>query len=218
MCRQKNQHDSPRQPKPSLDRGWAKIFGIPMDPRSYGAYVKRPSPNKEFLVVFEPGVEYAMMRYQHEFRLLDSSKILVQAFHGLASPIQNAWWSPDSRIVAVPIDDPKGGLLLFDVKRQRYSLNHFNSYQETTKVTCTSVRIGVERREFEAVFGKEFRPPSDVSFRFATLRWVTAPETGDWKLGTAFRSAPKARWQLPPSKAMKAYAKEHGIKLLIAKP
>ena len=214
MSRKQNKEGAALPPNPSPTRGWAKVFGFPKDPRSYGEYVKRPSPNKRLLLVFEPGDEYAMMRYQHEFRLVDAKKALIQVFQGLVSPMQCAWWSPDSRIVAVSVDDPNGGLLLYNVKRRRYSLVHFNSYQEKAHITSTSVKIAVDQSEFEAIFGKEFRPPRDVSFRFAALRWFPAPEVGAWKLGAAFRCAPKAKWQPPPSKAMRAYAKEHGIELL----
>jgi len=218
MSKQKIQKEAPRLPKASHARGWAKIFGFPRDPRSYGKYVKRPSPNSKNMVVFEPGIEYAMMRYRHEFRLVDSSKTLVQAFHGLASPMQNAWWSPDSRVVAIPIDEPLEGLLLFNVNLQQYSLLLFSAYQQNAEVTSTGVRISVDRSQFIAVFGNEFQPPHDVSILFANLRWFAAPETGAWKLGAAFRSAPKVRWQPPPSKEMRAYAKKHGIKLLRVKP
>jgi hypothetical protein len=210
------QQDAGRLPKAL--RGWSRIFGFAKDPRSYGQYVTSPSPDGRFMLVFEPGIEFAMMRCQHAFRLVDSNRTVVQAFQGLVSPMQRAWWSPDSRIVAVPIDDRKGGLLLFDVTRQRYSLIPFSSYQETAVVTSTGVRTSVDRSQFEAIFGKEFRPPRDVLFRFAALRWFAAPETGAWKLSSAFRSAPQARWQPPPSKEMRAYAKKHGIGLLRARP
>ena len=39
------------------------------------------------MMVFEPGIEYSMMRYRHEFPLVDSHKTLVQAFSGLDVPV-----------------------------------------------------------------------------------------------------------------------------------
>lgn len=191
------------------------MFGFPKDPCPYGEYVKHTSPDGKYILVFEPGLEYSMMRYQHQFRLVTSAKNLVQAFRGLASQMQRAWWSPDSRVVAIPVDDRNGGLLLYEIKRNRYSLVRFDPYQETVRVSSAGVRIGVERREFEAVFGKEFPPPPELFLRFAALRWFAVPETGLWKLREAFRSAPRVRWS--PSKEMRAYAKTQGIELLNTK-
>jgi hypothetical protein len=168
-------------------------------------------------VVFEPGIEFAMNWYHHQFRLVDSSKAVVQAFQGLVSPLQLAWWSPDSRIAAVPITNHNDGLLLLDVKRRRYSLILFNAHQTTAAVTSRGVRVSVDRGQFEAIFGKRFPPPRDVFFQFASLRWFAAPESGAWKLGSALRTAPQPRWEPPPSKEMRAYAKELGISLPRAK-
>jgi len=214
MDKKTTEPSGPGESRTAQLTGWSKVFGFPKAPHSYGKYVAKASPNKKWSVVFEPGIEYAMMRFQHEFRLVDPHKKVIEAFCGLASPVQRAWWSPDSKIVGVPVDDPNGGLLLYDVKRRRYSLIPFNPYQETATMTSTSVRIGVDRREFEAVFGTEFRPPRDLTFRFTTLRWFAVPETGALKLIEAYRSAPKPKWLPPPSKEMRAYAKAHGIQLL----
>jgi hypothetical protein len=203
--------EAPESPKAPALRGWAKVFGFPKDPSSYGKYWKRPSPDRAFTLVFEPGIEYAMMRYAHQFRLVDSSKRVVQAFHGLMSPMQLACWSPDSRIVAISISDPEEGLLLLDVRRQKFSLICYNVYQQIPSVTSAGVRIRMDRDQFIAIFEDVIPVPGDVSIRFAALRWLAAPKAGPWKLDAALRAAPNAYWQPPRTKALRAYAKEHGI-------
>jgi hypothetical protein len=204
--------DSGARPAPL--RGWAKVFGFPKHPQSFGAYVRCASPDGKHALAFEPGLEYSMMRYQHQFRLVDPSKNVVQAFAGLFSAVQLAWWSPDSRIVAVPVDDQYGGLLLYDVRRKLYSLARFSPYEETVTVSSAGLRIAADRREFEAAFGTEFPPPPEIAIQFKALRWFPPPGKGPWKLREAFRSAPKAKWT--PSREMKAYARRNGIELLNA--
>jgi hypothetical protein len=193
--------------KPAPARGWAKVFGFPKDPRSYGEYVKRASPDGRYRLVFEPGLEYAMMRYAHQFRLVDAGKELVEEFRGLTSPAQMAWWSPDSRVVAIPVS----GLLLYAVQRRRYALVPFDIFQNDVALGVAGIRLSVNRQQFAATFGEEFEPPRPVSLRFAALRWFPVPERGPWKLGAALRSAPKLRWLPPPSTSLRASAKAHGI-------
>ncbi len=214
MPRESSPRRAPRPLKATADERWAKVFGFPADARSHGRYATFRAPSRGLVLAFEPGDEYAMMRYQHQFRLVDSKRSVLQAFAGLVSPIQFAWWSPESRIVGIAVEDPFGGLLLYDVVKRRYSLVRFDSYNETAKVTATSVRIGVDADEFRAVFGDEFKPPRSTSFRLSSLTWFAVPEKGPWKLRTAFRKAPKAKWEPPPSKALRDYAKKLGITLL----
>lgn len=214
MTRQARQHDTSHPQKESAAERWRKVFGFPSDLPSFGKYVAFISPSKKLKLVFEPGIECAMMRYQFQFRLVDSRLSVLQSFGGLVSPMQHAWWSRDSRLVAIAVEGPNGGLLVYEVKGQRYSLLRFNAYQETAMVTSRSVRIGVDRQEFEAVFGTEFQPPRDTRFPLSSLTWFPAPEKGAWKLNVAFRRAPRAKWEPAPSKAMREYAKKNGITLL----
>ena len=190
---------------------WAKIFGF-KNPASYGVYVKKASPDKKHLMVFEPGEEVSMMRYLHQFRLIDPKGTVTEAFKGLAGPMQCAWWTRDSRIVAVPVSDRLDGLLLFHVKKRRYSVVQFNSYQQKPKLTSRGVWICVVLREFRAWFGDQFRTPDDLYIPFTSLHWF--PATEKWDLNPAIRRAPRLRWQPPPSTELKRYAKKNGITLL----
>ena len=214
MEKKKNTENRADPAGPPRLRGWAKVFGFPKHPQSFGKYVKLTSPDSVLAVVFEPGVECSMMRYSHEFRLVNRDREIVQEFKGMSSPVQEAWWAPDSRVVGVPISDPVCGLLLYDAARRRYSMARFSPYEERVKVTSSSIRIGVDLQEFKAVFGDGFKPPRECSVRFSALRWSAVPEKGAWKLYTALRSAPKLKWQPPPSKEMIAYAREQGIELI----
>ena len=154
---------------------WERIFGFKAAPGSLGKYVSKPSPDLKFRLVFEPGDEVSMMRYVYQFRLIDAKDTVVQAFKGLASPVQTAWWTPDSRIVAVPLLEKSDCLLLFNVKNREHAVIHFSVYQSDAAFTSRSVRIGVNLREFKATFGDDFEPPGDTVFPFASLDWRPAP-------------------------------------------
>ena len=192
---------------------WKKIFGVGRDPRSYGEYVKKAAPDRRHMMVFDPGLEVRMMCCEHGFRLIDARAAVTETFQGLASPMQEAWWSPNSRIVAVPVLERTDCLLLFDLSRRRYSVILFSSYQQKAKVTCRGVRIGVDPGQFREVFGEGFRPPDDTVFPFSSLRWMDAPDKTPWNLGPALRGAPRALWRPPPSREMRAYARKQGISL-----
>lgn len=43
---------------------WEKVFGCKADPRSYGVYVKKASPDRRRILAFDPGFEYSMMRWE----------------------------------------------------------------------------------------------------------------------------------------------------------
>jgi hypothetical protein len=149
------------------------------------------------------------MRYAYQFRLVDAHRAVVEEFRGLTAQEQRAWWTPDSRIVAIPAD----GLLLYELHRRRYSVVPFDIFQNELEMGVAGIRVSVSRKEFVAWFGDKFQPPRPVSFRFASLHWFPAPATGKWKLGPALRSAPRLRWLPPPSKELRAYAKAQGITL-----
>jgi hypothetical protein len=191
---------------------WADIFGFEKDPRSYGKYVRKPSPDKEHALVFEPGMEVSMMRYVHECRLIDRDKKVAQDFKGLTCPVQFAWWSPDSKIVAFPTNEG-AGLVLYKVRSRKFSLLFFNPFQQDLKLTGARVVASVNKKEFEATFGDGFDRPNDNIFKFAELSWFDAPAGGKWKLGPAVKSAPKMKWEPPPSKEFRAYARKIGITL-----
>jgi len=190
---------------------WKKIFGAKPDPRSYGVYVKKASPDRKHLMVFDPGDEVSMMRYLFQFRLIDAKGTVAEAFEGLYSPMQGAWWSGDSRVAAVPVSDDIDCLLLLHLPKRRYSVVPFNSYQMRARVTSRGVWVCVDLQEFRAWFGREFRPPDDTYLPFASLRWFPVQEK--WDLNAAIRSAPRIRWTPPPSRELKAYARKNGITL-----
>ncbi len=191
---------------------WANIFGFEKDPRSYGKYVKKPSPDRKHTLVFDPGMEVSMMRYVHECRLIDEKKNVVQDFKGLTCPVQFAWWTPDSRIVAFPTNEG-AGLLLYKVNLRKFSVCFFSSFQQDLKLTARGMTISVNRREFEGWFGKEFDPPNDNVLSFSGLQWFDAPDKGPWKLGFAVKAAPRLKWDPPPSKELRAYARKNRITL-----
>jgi hypothetical protein len=191
---------------------WEKIFG-PRDPRSYGEYVKKPSPDKTHILVFDPGIEVRMMMSVYQFRLINAASGVVEAFEGLEGAMQDAWWTSDSTMVAIPVSDRRDGLLLFRVHSKRYSFVPFNSYQQTARLTTRGVWIAPDLKEFRGWFGDQFRPPDPIHFPFASLRWF--PVVEKWKnLDTAVRVAPPLRWLPPPSKELKAYARKKGITVI----
>ena len=40
---------------------WEKTFD-PRNPRSYGEYPQKPTPDKKHILVFDPGIEFRMIR------------------------------------------------------------------------------------------------------------------------------------------------------------
>lgn len=192
---------------------WEKIFGPERDPQSYGKYVKKASPDKRYILVFDPGIEVSMMCSVYQFRLIDRKQTVVEAFEGLDAAMQAAWWSRDSRLAAVPISDSRSGLLLFRPGGRRFTFVPFNSYQQKARLTTRGVWIAPDLKEFRAWFGDQFRPPDPVFFPFASLRWF--PVVPKWKnLPAAARVAPPLRWLPPPSKELKAYARKNRITLV----
>jgi hypothetical protein len=192
-------------------RGWAKVFGVPKDPGSYGKYRKKPSPDGAFALVFDPGFEFAMMGYAHQFRLVDPQKNVLEAFSGLTSPAQIAAWSPDSRIVAIPISDPAEGILLLNVRRRLHSFILCDIYLQEMKLESRGVRIGMDAWQFEAIFEGAVPLPEDVVIRFADLRWFPSPRAEAWDLKQVLKSAPSAHWKPPRTKAFREFAKKRGI-------
>ena len=188
---------------------WEKIFGAKRDPRSYGVYVKKPSPDGRYILVFDPGIEVSMMCGVYHFRLINAAGEVVEAFQGLECSMQDAGWTSDSRMVAVPVCDRRDCLLLFHPAKQQYSVVPFNSYQQEAELTTRGVWIGPDLKEFRGWFGDQFRPPDPVYFPFASLRWFPVAEK--WNLAAALRVAPPVPWLPPPSKELKAYAKKKGI-------
>jgi len=196
------------QEAPRPLRGWAKLFGFAPDGRSYGKYIAHPSPDRAHRVVFEPGIEYAMMRYAHQFRLVDGRRTVVQPFRGLEAPMQMAWWTPDSRIVAVPIDNGKGGLLLYEVKRRRFSLVLMSPHQQNPALTRTTLAVSVDEPQYHMLFGDEVGVTPPCLFRLSALSWFPAPAEGPWKLREAFRAAPDAPWLPAPAIVRRALGQE----------
>jgi hypothetical protein len=148
------------------------------------------------------------MRYSFQFRLVDKERAVLQAFKGLSTPVQSAWWTPDSRIIAVPLYE--GALLLYHAGKGRYSLIRFSAYQQTARLSNAGAWIRFEPREFSAVFGREFKPPEPTLFKFHSLAWVPAP-AGEWRL-TGIRKAPQVEWE--PSPEMARAARRRGVTIV----
>jgi hypothetical protein len=159
------------------------------------------------VLAFTRGHELTMMRYTYGFRLVDARGRVREPFGELNSVTPTAVWTPDSRIVAVPVGED--GLLLYDVTRRRYAVLGFNAYSLRVTLTRDTVRIAPDLEQFRLVFGRRFRPPRPNVVALATLRWRPAPRA--WKLATALHRAPGFRWQPPPSPALLKYAKKHHV-------
>lgn len=189
---------------------WEKVFGFKKNPASYGKYVRKYSPDRRRILVFDPGLEVSMMRYEFAFRLIEPDGTVLESFRELSSPLQFAWWSADSRIVAVPaIAQAYSCLLLFNPSRRLYAVIRSDPYLETPSVSPRGARIGVDPEQFHWIFGDELRPPDPVSFPFSSLTWAPPPAT--WRIDPVIRRAVAPWWH--SKEQMKAYAKKQGLSL-----
>lgn len=190
---------------------WEKVFGCKADPRSYGEYIVRRSPDRGHAVVFDPGIEWRMGCCEHDFRLIDAKNSVVEPFRELETVSQTAWWTPDSRIVGVAV---QGGsiLLFFHLKRRRYALLGFGAYMLRARLNAAGARIDMDPSQFRGIFGgTRFAPPRSMFFPFSSLRWRPAP--AKWELGRECRRLPRYEWLPPPSKELLAYARKQGLSL-----
>jgi hypothetical protein len=191
---------------------WEKVFGSKRDPRSYGEYVVRQAPDRRHAVVFDPGMEWRMGCCEHSFRLIDSKKSVVEPFQELSTPIQRAWWTPDSRIVGVSVMARVDAMLFFHLQRREYALLQCSAYMLRARLDSRGVRVDMDPSQFRGIFGgTKFKPPRSMFFAFSSLRWRPAP--AEWKLGPELRDLPYYKWLPPPSQELRSYARKHGLSL-----
>lgn len=189
---------------------WERIFGAKADPRSYGEYAVRRSPDRRHALVFDPGFEWRMGCCEHAFRLIDAKGAVVEAFKELDTVCQQAWWTPDSRIAGVSV---LGGsrLLFYHLRRREYALLGFGAYLLRARTTSRGVWVDMDPSQFRGVFaGTPYRPPRRLFFPFSSLRWKPAPARWGFKRAE-LKDLPHYRWLPPPCKELRAFARKQGL-------